>query len=271
MKRLKFFLSSDQLELLLAFEEAKGLSDLADTMAKDPSVVSRNIQRMAEEFPVLEKVKGRWELTPLGIQTNELTRNSLNNYNALLAKVSIAKPPYKHGFSKNSVLIIINAQNGLLDATQAGRNNSEAERKISKILEHWRKSNRPVFHIKHVSEKPDSLFYRNSIGVEFLKQLTPIPDEVVIEKTKSSSFSETTLEAELNRLEPSNLVLAGFTANECIDATARDAAAFGFNTYVVGDATAMFDITDTSGKLLKAERIHKLTLANINAFYARVI
>jgi nicotinamidase-related amidase len=36
-------------------------------------------------------------------------------------------------------------------------------------------------------------------------------------------------------------VLVGFTANDCIEATARDSFEKGFNTYVVGDATAMFD------------------------------
>jgi hypothetical protein len=33
----------------------------------------------------------------------------------------------------------------------------------------------------------------------------------------------------------------------------------------------MFDVRGPDGKLLKAERIHRLTLANINAFYAKVI
>jgi predicted transcriptional regulator len=65
VNRLKFNLNSDQLELLLAFENAKGLGHLAELMARDPSVISRNLQRVAEDYPVLKKVKGRWEITPL--------------------------------------------------------------------------------------------------------------------------------------------------------------------------------------------------------------
>lgn len=68
-----------------------------------------------------------------------------------------------------------------------------------------------------------------------------------------------------------SIVLAGFTANECIDATARDGSAKGFEIFVIGDATATFDLRDSSGKLVKAERIHKLTLLNLNAFYAKVV
>lgn len=44
-----------------------------------------------------------------------------------------------------------------------------------------------------------------------------------------------------------------------------------YDTYVVGDATATFDMLGTDGKLVKAARIHKLTLDNINALYAKVI
>ncbi|MBK7962468.1 MAG: hypothetical protein IPK04_15535 [Bdellovibrionales bacterium] len=57
VNRLKLPLNSDQLELLLAFENTKGLGHLAEVMARDQSVVSRNLQRIAEDYPVLKKVK----------------------------------------------------------------------------------------------------------------------------------------------------------------------------------------------------------------------
>jgi nicotinamidase-related amidase len=266
----KFPLTSEQLELLIAFEEATGLNQLAEKMMRDPSVVSRNIQRIAEDYPVLTKIKGRWELTPLGLQTNELTRNYLKSQQSLLIDTK-KKQSAEITFSDKSVLIIINAQKGLLDATQNGRNNSEAENNIAKILNHWRSKNRKVIHIQHASEKTNSMFYRNSPGFNFLDALKPTNQETIIEKTKASSFTDTHLEATLNQVEASDITLVGFTANECIDSTARDAASLSFSAYVVCDATAMFDLVDTSGKLIKAERIHRLTMANINAFYAKVI
>lgn len=67
------------------------------------------------------------------------------------------------------------------------------------------------------------------------------------------------------------MILVGFTANECIDATARDAASQGYNITVVGDATAMFDLKGLDGKLMMADRVHKLTLANLNAFVGQVL
>lgn len=270
MGRQTFPLSSDQLELLLAFGESTGLAALAESMGRDPSVVSRGLQKIAEDYPVIVKVKGRWELTPLGFQVNASTKEAIASYQTLLAKALQSKSD-KIPLSNRSLLIIINAQTGLLDATQPGRNNTEAEKNISELLKYWRAQKRPVIHVKHVSDNAGSIFYKGSKGSELLPDLQSIDGEVVIEKSKSSAFAETNLEARLKDFEPENLVLVGFTANECIDATARDASTLGFESYVVGDATAMFDVRAPDGKLLKAERLHRLTLANINAFYAKVI
>lgn len=271
MNRLKFTLNSDQLELLLAFENAKGLGHLAELMAKDPSVVSRNLQRIAEDYPVLIKIKGRWEITPLGVQINQQTRSYLEDQEKLISIAIERKKPKSLIFGDSSILIVINAQNGLFDETQEDRNNSEAETNISRLLSFWRSKKRKVIHVKHVSDNPKSIFFKNSEGCNFLKIAEPIADEIVIEKTKSSAFADTDLINVLNKESCTNVILVGFTANECIDATAKDATALGFDTFVSSDATATFDLRDSTGKLVKADRIHKLTLLNINAFSAKVV
>ena len=271
MNRLKFSLSSEQLELLLAFENASGLGHLAELMGRDPSVVSRNLQRIAESYPVLKKVKGRWEITPLGVQINQQTQAYLENQMKLFSELETNKKVKVPAISDDSILIVINAQNGLLDATLEGRNNLEAEKNIGQILEYWRSKKRRVVHVKHVSDNAESFFFRQSAGCDFLNSLRPSDNEAVVEKMKSSAFAGTNLLDILNNQPVSSVILVGFTASECIDATARDASAMGIDTIVVGDGTATFDLRDQSGKLIKAERIHKLTLININAFYAKVI
>lgn len=259
------------MELLLEFENSQGLSHLSERMARDPSVVSRNLQKIAEDFPVLKKVKARWEITPLGIQINKSTRVFLEEQKKFLVPFLDEKKTQKSLLSENAILIVINSQKGLSDGTQNGRNNHLAEDNILLILNHWRKMKRKIFHIKHVSNSPESVFFKDSLGCEFIERLKPAANEVIVEKMKASAFSETNLESILTLESCSNVVIVGFTANECIDATARDFSAKGFLAYVVGDATASFDLRDTSGKLVKAERIHKLTLTNINAFYAQVV
>ncbi len=252
MNRPQFSLSSDQLELLLAFEESEGLGSLAETMRRDPSVISRALQKVAEEHPVIAKVRGRWEITPLGRQINELTKHFIASQKKLLPPEKL-KSPEKVRLPERSILIVINAQQGLLDATHEGRNNSEAEKNIAKLLNFWRKNKKEILHVKHISENPSSIFFRSSTGSEFLPSCAPLDGEQVIEKNKSSAFLGTTLEATLKNTDHDSITLVGFTTNECID------------------ATAMFDLRGPDGKLIKAERIHKLTLANINAYYANVI
>ncbi len=147
----------------------------------------------------------------------------------------------------------------------------DAEKNIARVLEYWRRKKRCIIHVKHVSDKADSIFFRNSPGVAFLDWARPKENELVIEKMKSSAFSGTSLKELLDKDEAAGVVLVGFTASECIDATARDASALGLNVFVIGDGTATFDLRDPNGKLIKADRIHRLTLANIHAFYAKVI
>lgn len=44
-----------------------------------------------------------------------------------------------------------------------------------------------------------------------------------------------------------------------------------FQIFVVGDATATFDIVSPNKKLIKAEKIHQSILANMHATVAEVI
>ena len=133
---------------------------------------------------MLAKVKGRWKLTPLGVQLNQRTRLFLEDQAALFSGVDSTKGKTSPTVPEDCVLIVINAQNALFDASGIGRNNSEAEQNISLILDRWRSRNRRVVHVKHVSDRPGSMFFRNSNGCDFLDIAQPIKGELVIEKLK---------------------------------------------------------------------------------------
>ncbi|MFZ4715682.1 MAG: isochorismatase family protein [Bacteriovoracaceae bacterium] len=257
-------MSSEQLELLLAFEKSNGLSELSKVMGRDLSVISRQLQKLAEEYPVLTKEKGKWMMSPLGFQINEITTRNILEYQ----KAFNIKSARTYS-AKDSVLVVINAQIGLLNA-KSDRSNLKAEDNIKKLILHWRHSQANVIHIQHWSENPDSLFYKDSPTSNFLAELAPHKNELVIKKSKSSSFTETNLQESLDQNNLCNLILVGFTANECIEATAKDAFEKGYNVVVAGDATAMFDFVGHDNRVYKAEKIHDLVLANINALYAKV-
>ena len=72
MSKPIFKLSSEQLTLLTAFEETKGLAKLAESLMRDPSVISRALQRIAEDFPVLVKVGLNVDPVPVNGDTKAL-------------------------------------------------------------------------------------------------------------------------------------------------------------------------------------------------------
>jgi ureidoacrylate peracid hydrolase len=76
---------------------------------------------------------------------------------------------------------------------------------------------------------------------EIVPALVPREDEIIIDKSRPSSFYGTRLEPFLTSLGVRSLVLAGVTTNICVETTARDAGQRDYRTYVVRDATAEYD------------------------------
>jgi DNA-binding transcriptional LysR family regulator len=56
----------EESELLSELEKNPTLMDLAEKLKKDSSVISRQLKRISEKAPVIEKINGRWMLTELG-------------------------------------------------------------------------------------------------------------------------------------------------------------------------------------------------------------
>jgi DNA-binding transcriptional LysR family regulator len=90
-QRIAFGLSSEQCELLATFEIAGTLSGLATLLAKDVSVVSRQLQRVARTAPVLEKTQGRWRLTSLGHQINAWTHDVCTSQKTILKQRAVLR------------------------------------------------------------------------------------------------------------------------------------------------------------------------------------
>ncbi len=261
---VRFPLSSEHLELLLAFERTGSLRELSEHLGKDQSVVSRQLQRLGEEAPVIQKVRGKWSITPLGVRINQLTLGFVAEYEQSLGSESGSQVSFE-----NSVLLVINAQKALL-ASKAKRSNPSAEKNIQLLLDFWRKKGRPIIHVQHLSDNPQSDFYHASPLSNFMTEISPVGDEQMIQKMNPSSFANNQLEDLLRERDISTLVLVGFTANDCIEATARDSFEKGFTTYIAGDCTAMFDFVAHDQKVHSAQKMHELIMANIELRYGQV-
>ncbi len=82
----EFPLSSEQCETLCALEQCETVAGLAVALRRDASAVSRQLQKIANAAPVLEKVQGRWKLTPLGREVVQWSRHASNSLNRLFKR-----------------------------------------------------------------------------------------------------------------------------------------------------------------------------------------
>lgn len=174
---------------------------------------------------------------------------------------------------KNPALILIDIQKGFLDENYWGgnRNNKDAEKISGKILERWRELNLPIFHVRHSSTNPQSKLHESDSGFEFNENVLPQKDEYIITKNVNSAFIGTDLKEKLDVQKINTVVILGITTNHCVSTTTRMAGNFGYETYVISDATAAFDRIGIHGEKYDAELVHLMALANLNEEFATIL
>jgi nicotinamidase-related amidase len=176
-----------------------------------------------------------------------------------------------YSLPNTAALIIVDVQKGFEEEKWGERNNPNAEENIAKLLRLWRKTGRPVFHVKHMSVHEDSPLYPNQVGNEIKDIVKPLDGEPIIEKTVNSSFIGTNLESQLRSLDVDTVVVTGLTTNHCVETTTRMAGNLGFKTYIVTDATATFSRIGPDGRKFTADEIHAMTFVNLHEEFATVI
>ncbi len=171
----------------------------------------------------------------------------------------------------NAALVIIDFQKGIDDPKWGRRNNPEAEARAALLLRAWRKTRRPVVHVQHLSHEPDSPYRSGQPGCDFKEALAPGEGEILVQKRTNNAFIDTGLEASLRDRGIDVVVIAGVLLHNSVDATVRMAGNLGFETWLVEDATASFDVVDLQGRHWPAEDVHALGLAHLSGEYALVV
>ena len=169
-----------------------------------------------------------------------------------------------------TALILIDVQQGFLDAHWGERNNPEAEQNVAALLGVWRTNGLPVVHVHHDSSSPQGSFRPGTRGHDPRPEAMPIGGEPVYRKSVNSAFIGTTLEADLRDRGIDTLVICGLTTNHCVSTTARMAGNFGFETIVVSDATATFARMTMSGRMRPAAEVHEAALSDLNEEFATI-
>lgn len=108
---------------------------------------------------------------------------------------------------------------------------------------------------------------------EFLEEVAPAGDEIIVNKTASGVFTSTNLNYVLSNLGVTSLFVAGVYTNECVDTTVRDACDLGYNVSVIEDCTATVtqDLQDSTVRTLKDRYARVITTEEAIAEIERLV
>lgn len=95
---------------------------------------------------------------------------------------------------------------------------------------------------------------------EFLPEVAPKGDELIINKTASGVFNATNIEYLLRNMDISGLFITGVYTNECVETTVRDACDRGFYTTLIDDCCATV-----------TPDLHEASIATLRDRYCRVL
>lgn len=168
-------------------------------------------------------------------------------------------------------LLIVDVQNAFFDSKWGERNNPNAEENIRKVLDVYREKGWEVIHIQHKSDKQESVFYHEGEGFAIKEIVAPLKDEKVFTKYVNSAFIGTDLNEYLQNIQAKHVAITGLTTPHCVSTTTRMSGNFGYDTYLLSDATAAFELFDHDGSKVDPETIHHVSLATLHDEFASVM
>jgi nicotinamidase-related amidase len=156
--------------------------------------------------------------------------------------------------NEKTALFIIDMQNDfVLPDSPSSTNAQKIVQPIASVLERFRRSGLPVFHIirEYRADGSDIEQFRyrefmeqgkyavpGTVGSEIVEPLKPLDTEYKIVKPRFSGFMGTELDFILRRLGITDIVVTGTQYPNCIRATIYDAIAYGYRVTVLTDATS---------------------------------
>ncbi len=172
--------------------------------------------------------------------------------------------------SSQSALIVLDVQKAIDLPYWGERNNLDAETNMHRILEVWRKTRLPVFHIQHNSSGLESGYNPTRESHAFKDEVVPIAGEVVIGKTVHSAFVGTDLENLLLQKGIDQLFLFGVKTNNSIETTVRHGSNLGFEIVLIEDACFTHNQVDWNRREWSASDIHAISLSNLEGEYCKI-
>ncbi len=170
-----------------------------------------------------------------------------------------------------AVLLPIDMQQAFDGAPWPRRWNDRVDENGRALLSKWRKTGRPIIHVRHDSVTEGSSLAPGSDGNRFRPGFDPLPDEALVTKTVNSAFIGTDLDLRLRRLGARHVVAFGISTDMCVSTTVRTGANMGWDMLLAADACDCFDLPDGNGGVIAAEAIQAAHVATLGFEFCRVV
>lgn len=154
--------------------------------------------------------------------------------------------------------------------TSCGKSGWKALEFIKKLIEACREKNVPIIFttndasVTKFSRGPDKIWgpkeKLDSRSQQIVEEISPLPEELIIFKTKASGFFGTSLASILYNMKIDTIFVIGTSTSGCVRATVVDAMSYNFTVFVVEECT--FD---------RFELSHLVSLWDMHMKYADVI
>jgi nicotinamidase-related amidase len=156
-----------------------------------------------------------------------------------------------------TALLMIDAQQGLLDGEAAIPDAAAVINRLVKVLAAARSAGTLIVHLQN-DGAPGTLDEPGTPGWHIHPKVAPAPGEVVLRKTRDDGFDGTELEDLFARKHVTRIAVAGLLSEMCVSATVRGALARGFHVVLIHDAHATYNLDDIPSSVVSRVAEHAL-------------
>ncbi len=164
-------------------------------------------------------------------------------------------------YGQKSALLLIDIQDFYFPGGKLQLENPEmAGMNAGLILDHFRKSELPVYHVRHNFESGGNIHH----------YVKPEAGEPVLSKDQVNAFLDTKLLEMLQADSIVQLVICGMQTHMCVEAAVRAGHDLGFTCLLVTDACATRAL-QYEEHIIPAKNVHYSTIKTLQGSYARVL
>jgi nicotinamidase-related amidase len=137
-------------------------------------------------------------------------------------------------------LVVIDVQEGMYTVGIPVHNGSDLLQNLQEVIQKCRTHDIPVIYVQHNGSKGHPL-EKGTPGWHIHSTITPMPNEVIVEKETPDSFYETNLREVLQKEGIEHLFICGLQTEYCVDTTVRRAFSEGYKVTLIQGAHSTFD------------------------------